>query len=100
MNEKPTKAKKEGKKITTKIIEAGELKSKEDLKGYLVMIRDRMQDDGLSAIHALSALNFVLTSPDIYRLIDNESKEIARDIFLRIKQTGLQIRNPGLLFQE
>jgi hypothetical protein len=59
-----------------------------------------MQDDGLSAIHALSALSSVLNSPDVYRLLDNEGKEIARDIFLRIKQSGLQLRNPALLFQD
>jgi hypothetical protein len=99
MNDKTVKTKKEPKK-NTKIVEAGELKSKEDLKGFLLTIRDRMQDDGLAAIHALSALNFVLNGPDVYRLMDNEGKEIARDIFLRIKQAGLQLRNPSLLFQE
>lgn len=100
MNEKAIKPKKDAKKPSTKIVEAGELKSKEDLKGFLLSIRDRMQDDGLSAIHALSALNFVLNSADVYRLMDNEGKEIARDIFLRIKQAGIQLRNPSLLFQD
>lgn len=97
MNEKSIKPKK---KPTTKIVEAGELKSKDDLKAFLVSIRDRMQDDGLAAIHALSALNSVLNSADVYRLLDNEGKEVARDVFLRIKQAGLQLRNPVLLFQE
>ncbi len=97
MNDKATKPKK---KASTKIVEAGELKSKDDLKGFLLSIRDRMQDDGLAAIHALSALNSVLNSADVYRLLDNEGKEIARDIFLRIKLAGLQLRNPALLFQE
>jgi hypothetical protein len=44
-------------------------------------------------------MNFVLNLPNIYNLLDNENKELARDIWLRIKQSGMQLRNPPMLFQ-
>ena len=97
---KGTPKKESGKKGAVKPLESGELKSKEDVRNFVLNIRDRMADDGLAAIHALSALNCILASADVYKLMDSESKEIARDIYLRIKQAGIQVRNPSILFQE
>jgi len=76
----------------------GRISSKPELKTFLNSIRDKVTEGIAAPIYAMSAMNFVLTLPDIYNLLDNENKEIARDIWLRIKQSGLQIRMPGLLF--
>jgi hypothetical protein len=76
----------------------GRISSKAELKTFLNSIRDKVTEGVAAPIYAMSAMNFVLTIPDIYSLLDNENKEIARDIWLRLKQSGLQIRMPGLLF--
>ncbi len=76
----------------------GEIKSGSDLKVFLLNIRDKMTEEQASPIYAMTAMNYVMNLPDIYSLMDNENKEIARDIWLRIKQAGLQIKNPAMLF--
>lgn len=96
------KPKKETKKTKTQSSDAetfGELKSKDELKGFLVGIRDKMTEQVAAPLYAMSAMNFVLNLPNIYDLLDNENKEIARDIWLRVKQAGMQVRNPPMLFQ-
>ena len=75
-----------------------EIKTSSDLKEFLTALRDKMSDQAAAPIYALSAMNYVLNLPEIYSLLDNETKELARDVWLRIKQSGLQIKNPPLLF--
>jgi hypothetical protein len=105
MKEENTKPKKESKKAAapkTNGVESenfGAISTKEDLKTFLLGIRDRLADQSAAAIYAVSAINFALNLPTIYTLLDNENKEIARDIWLRVKQSGMQLRNPPLLFQ-
>ncbi len=79
-------------------VEYGKIATKVDLKGFLMGIRDKMTDGSAAPIYVMTAMNHLLNSPDIFALIDNENKEIARDIWLRLKQSGMQIRAPGMLF--
>ena len=74
------------------------ISSKSELKNFLQILRDRMTDRTAAPIYAVSAMNHVLTLPKIYDLLDNENKEVARDIWLRIRQSGMQVKNPPLLF--
>ena len=75
-----------------------EIKSKEDLREFLLNIRDKMADGSAAPIYALSALNHVMTLPNVYDVLDKENKETARDIWLRLRQAGFQLKNPPLLF--
>lgn len=81
-------------------VNIGAISSKADLKTFLVSIRDRMTDGSVAPIYAMSAMNSLLSMAEIYSLLDNENKEVARDIWLRLKQSGLQLRNPPILFGE
>lgn len=72
--------------------------SKADLKTFLLDVRDKMTEETAPPIYALGAINHVLNLPDVYTLLDNDNKELARDIWLRLKQSGFQVRNPPLLF--
>lgn len=76
----------------------GKISTKGDLKNFLMGIRDKMTDNVAAPVYAMSAMNHLLGMSEIYALLDNENKEIARDIWLRLKQSGLQLRNPPLLF--
>lgn len=78
--------------------EFGEITSRESLRTFLLSIRDKMAEEQAAAVYAMAAMNYVMSLPDIYTLLDNENKETARDIWLRLKQSGLQLRNPVLLF--
>jgi len=72
--------------------------SSADLKVFLESIRDKMTDGTAAPVYAASALNHVLNHPQIYDILDKANKELARDIWLRIKQAGLQMKNPPMLF--
>lgn len=74
------------------------ISTKKDLKLYLTTVRDRMADGSASPVFSLSALNNILNTPTIYALLDNENREIGRDIWLRLRSVGLQLTNPPLLF--
>ncbi|RIL09523.1 MAG: hypothetical protein DCC75_06325 [Proteobacteria bacterium] len=76
------------------------IRSKAELKVFLQNVRDKMAERSAAPVFALSAMNHILNLPEIYSLMDNENKEIARDVWLRLRQGGLQLRNPPLLFAE
>ena len=78
----------------------GEVTTKAELKSFLLNIRDKMTDEQAAPLYAMSAINYALNLPDIYSMMDNENKELARDIWLRIRQAGLQVRSPAMLFSE
>lgn len=100
MNSPTKKNAKESKKVKNTEVEGlGEITSKEQLKTFLIEVRDRIADQSAAAIYAVTAINHVMSLPAIYSLLDNETKEIARDIWLRVKQSGMQLRNPPLFFQ-
>jgi hypothetical protein len=74
--------------------------SAQDFGAFLTSVRDRMADGSAPPVYALTMLNNFMQSPDIYSLLTPENKELARDIWLRVKQAGFQIKHPPLLFSE
>ena len=75
-----------------------QIASKDDLKHFLGMLASRMDGEQAAPIYVLTMMNHLLTLPDIYQYLDEENKEIARAIWLRMKQQGMQLRNPPMLF--
>ncbi len=92
---KAAKAKKQGNSESANF---GTLQNKADLNSFLLGLRDKMTDESAAAFFVASAMNHVLSLPNIYELLSKENKEVARDIWLRLKQSGLQLRTPPLLF--
>ncbi len=100
MTTKKGKAKEPKTVVNGEGVNIGAISNKGDLKTFLVSIRDRMTDGSVAPIYAMTAMNSLLTMSEIYDLLDNENKEVARDIWLRLKQNGLQVRTPPILFGE
>ncbi len=71
-----------------------------DLKKFLTHVQDKMMNDAAPPLYVMSALNYVLNHPNVYELMDQECREIARELWLRLKKSGLQLRNPPLLFPD
>ena len=76
----------------------GEINNESDLKTFLLNVRDKMVEQVAAPIFAVSALNQILSNPDLYKYLNEENKELSRDIWLRIKQSGYQMTNPPMLF--
>ena len=69
-----------------------------ELKEFLLSMRDKLADHSAPVLAAAAAMNHLMNLPNIYQLLDNENKELARDVWLRIKQAGVHVKNPPLLF--
>ena len=78
--------------------EFGKISTKQDLKEFLLNIRDKMTEGVAPPIFVASAMNDFMNLDGIYKLLNKENKEIARDIWLRLVQSGLQLKTPQLLF--
>jgi hypothetical protein len=94
---KETKPNKNGKSNNNHTA-VGDITSEADLKGFLLNIRDKMAEQIAAPVYAVSALNQILTTPELNKLLNEENKELSRDIWLRIKQSGFQLSNPPMLF--
>lgn len=75
-----------------------QISNSDELKTLLLNIRDKMSDGSGAPIYSLSAINHVLCLPNIYTLLNDENKELARDIWLRLKSSGMQLKSPPILF--
>lgn len=87
-------------KAASEVDDFGKISTPSDLKNFLQTVLDRMKEETAPAIYVSSAMNYVLNLPEVYSLLTNENRELARDIWLRLKQAGVQLRNPPLLFDE
>lgn len=74
------------------------ISSKAELKSFLTLIKERMDEECAAPIYVVTAMNHALNTADIYQFLDPENKELARDIWLRVIQSGLHVRVPSLLF--
>ena len=95
---KESKPKTNGKAVAGTFKNVGEIANESDLKAFLLSIRDKMAEELAAPIFAVSALNHILTSTEFNIYLNDENKEIARDIWLRVRQSGFQVRNPPMLF--
>ena len=93
-------AKKEAAKKVKTTDTALDVSTAAEMKTFLTNVRDKLVDGTSPPVYALTALNTFLQHSSIYELLTPENKELARDIWLRIKQAGFQIKNPPLLFDE
>jgi len=82
------------------VMDAEPITSASELKKFLLHVKDKMDDDSAAPLYAMSALNYVLSLPNVYDVLEAESREVAREIWLRLKKSGLQLRNPPLLFPD
>ena len=95
------KGKKDNKKEEVVAIDLPEvITTKQELKAFLLSIRDELLTEGAPPVFGMSALNHILTMEKVYDLLDKDSKEIAQEIWVKLSQSGLQLKKPILLFAE
>lgn len=102
--DKNQKIKKEAKEALeesaeTTILVGSDILTTDDLKKFLTTVRDRLSDGSGAPVYALGAMSHVLTLNNIYQIMNEENREISRDIWLRLKQSGLHVKSPPMLFE-
>lgn len=75
------------------------ISNKTELKNFLISLQDKLNGDA-APIYAVSAMNHILNLPNIYDFLDTETREMMRAIWLKLKASGANVRQPPILFGE
>ena len=74
------------------------LLSRAEFAEFLTEIAKKVLDTKGSNLHSMLALNELLRQPNANDMFTGELKDQARDLWLKLKSTGLQLNHPPLLF--
>ncbi len=74
------------------------LYTREDVKRFVSDISKRILESNSGYLHSLITLNTLLRLPNAEDLLDVELKNQLRDLWTKLKSTGLQITDPPILF--
>ena len=73
--------------------------SKEELQKTLEIIASSVVTSQSSYIQSMILLDHMLRLPNAREIFDAELKEQARDLWVKMKSTGLQLNDPPILFE-
>lgn len=69
-----------------------------ELKDFISEIEKALLSKEQSTLYCMLALNNVLRQPDLEDIIDAETKAVLKDLWLKIKGSGLNLSDPPILF--
>ncbi len=78
--------------------EVPQLTSKDEVRSYLAELEKRVIDSEGAYLHSILALNHLLRLPNAAELIDDKMKAQMKDLWLKLKSTGIKLADPPLLF--
>ena len=79
-------------------LESKKVYTREEIVVYLTEIAKKVLDTKSSYLHSMLALNELLRLPNAGELFTGDLKDQARDLWLKLKSTGIQINDPPILF--
>jgi hypothetical protein len=91
---------KENEAATKEVKEVSQIASKADLKAFITEVHEKMLKDQAAPVFAMAAMQQVMSLENVYDLLDNQSKEILQEIWVKLTQSGFHLRKPPLLFGE
>ncbi len=74
--------------------------TKTDLKVFITEVHEKLLKEEAAPIFAMAAMQQIMSLDNIYDLLDNQSKEILQEIWVKLQQSGFHLRKPPLLFGE
>lgn len=72
--------------------------TKKELTSFLAEIEKQVVASDKNYLPSMLALNEVLRQPNAAKLLDKALKDQARDLWVKIKSTGLELTDPPILF--
>ena len=79
----------------TEVLQIG---SKKELREYVAEIEKRVVEKQGADIAALVAINQILRMPNAAELIDGELKGQIKDLWIKLKASGVNVEDPPMLF--
>src|SRR5262245_46879872 len=80
--------------------EAGEPKiyTKREIQTFIGEISKRVLEPNTSHLHSVLAINHLLRQANMPELLDNDLRAQLKDLWIKLKSTGMQLNDPPLLF--
>lgn len=72
--------------------------TKQDVQAFLAQISEKVVNNSGSYFHSMLALNSLLRLSNAAEIFDQNLKEQAKDLWVKLKSTGLHLTDPPLLF--
>lgn len=72
--------------------------TKQDVQEFLAQISEKVVKNPGSYFHCMLALNSLLRLSNAAEIFDQNLKEQAKDLWVKLKSTGLHLTDPPLLF--
>ena len=72
--------------------------TREEIKVFLADIAQRVLRSDAPLTHSLVAIDRLLRLPNAAELFDEDIKRQLRDLWIKLKSTGLQLSDPPMLF--
>lgn len=77
---------------------AHQITDRAELLAFISDVRDKLLKEEAAPIFAMTAMQQVMSLDAIYDLMDTEIKEILQEIWVKLSQSGFNLRKPPLLF--
>jgi hypothetical protein len=74
--------------------------TKAEIVDFIAEINKQIVSSTKSTMHSLLAINHILRAPNARQVVDADLKQQLKDIWLKLKSSGLQLQDPPLLFGE
>ena len=78
--------------------EAQKVYTKTEIEAFVAEIGRKVVDTNPAYLHSMLALNHILRQPNLKEQLDDELLEQLKDIWLKLKTTGLLLQDPPVLF--
>ncbi|MFN8389768.1 MAG: hypothetical protein U0136_05715 [Bdellovibrionota bacterium] len=74
------------------------LYTKPELEAFIAEIGRKVVDKNPAYLHSMLAVNHLLRQPNLKEVLDEEMKEQLKDIWVKLKTTGITLNDPPVLF--
>ncbi len=72
--------------------------TKKELQAFMSDVSAQVADHNLPSIHTMIALDHALRVANVRDILDEDLKSQARDLWAKVKSSGLHLSDPPLLF--
>ena len=83
---------------TTEVASNDREYTKAEIVDFIAEINKQIVSTTKSTMHSLLAINHILRAPNARQVVDADLKQQLKDIWLKLKSSGLQLQDPPLLF--
>ena len=79
-------------------LEATKLYTKKEFEAFAAEIARKVVDKEPAYLHSMLAMNHILRQPNLPEVLDADLKDQLKDLWVKLKTTGLHLQDPPILF--